>query len=170
MSDVERVSASGAAAGAGQGVGARMPRKEDDRFMRGRGQYVADIRLAGLQDVAFVRSPLPHARIVSIDASAARALDGVAAVYTGEDIAAKTSGITPMVAPDGYQCEPIFALAIDKVRFVGDPVAIVVAESRYVRASLLTLAPPPKPGALELRTLNASNPTPVPMRPACERP
>ena len=63
MSDVERVSALGAAAGAGQGVGARMPRKEDDRFMRGRGQYVADIRLAGLQDVAFVRSPLAHGRI-----------------------------------------------------------------------------------------------------------
>ena len=59
MSDVERVSASGA----GQGVGARMPRKEDDRFLRGRGQYVADIRLAGLQDVAFVRSQMAHAKL-----------------------------------------------------------------------------------------------------------
>lgn len=50
----------------GQGVGARLPRKEDDRLMRGRGQYVADIRLAGLQDVAFVRSPMAHARICGI--------------------------------------------------------------------------------------------------------
>src|SRR5437588_12341142 len=53
-------------AGTGQGVGARLPRKEDDRLMRGRGQYVADIRLSGLQDVAFVRSPLAHARIRGI--------------------------------------------------------------------------------------------------------
>src|SRR6187402_3164778 len=49
-----------------QGVGARVPRKEDDRFMRGRGQFVGDIRLAGLQDVAFVRSPLAHARIKAV--------------------------------------------------------------------------------------------------------
>src|SRR5882757_2981568 len=53
-------------AGARQGVGARLPRKEDDRLMRGRGQYVADIRLSGLQDVAFVRSPLAHARLQGI--------------------------------------------------------------------------------------------------------
>src|ERR1700748_2939381 len=59
-------SASHAAAEAGQGVGARILRKEDDRFLRGRGQYVADIRLPGLQDVAFVRSPLAHARIKAI--------------------------------------------------------------------------------------------------------
>src|SRR5215470_2969776 len=54
------------AAETGQGVGARLLRKEDDRFLRGRGQYVADIRLPGLQDVAFVRSPLAHARIKGI--------------------------------------------------------------------------------------------------------
>src|SRR5436189_4518425 len=59
-------SVSGAAAGVKQGVGARLPRKEDDRLMRGRGQFVADIRLAGLQDVAFVRSPLAHALIRGI--------------------------------------------------------------------------------------------------------
>src|ERR1700723_2817565 len=58
--------ASDAGAGTGQGVGARLLRKEDDRFMRGRGEFVADIRLVGLQDVAFVRSPLAHARIRGI--------------------------------------------------------------------------------------------------------
>jgi len=62
----ERDFPSAGGAGAGQGVGVRLPRKEDDRLMRGRGQFVADIRLAGLQDVAFVRSPLAHARIRGI--------------------------------------------------------------------------------------------------------
>ena len=54
------------ATGLPEGVGARLPRKEDDRLMRGRGQYVGDLRLPGLQDVAFVRSPLAHARIRAI--------------------------------------------------------------------------------------------------------
>jgi carbon-monoxide dehydrogenase large subunit len=68
MASVERgpAPASTTAAETGQGVGARLLRKEDDRFLRGRGQYVADIRLPGLQDVAFVRSPLAHARIKAI--------------------------------------------------------------------------------------------------------
>ena len=67
----ERDFPSAGGAGAGQGVGARLPRKEDDRLMRGRGQFVADIRLAGLQDVAFVRSPLAHARIRGITGAGA---------------------------------------------------------------------------------------------------
>ena len=62
----ERDFPSAGGASARQGVGARLPRKEDDRLMRGRGQYVADIRLSGLQDVAFVRSPLAHARLRGI--------------------------------------------------------------------------------------------------------
>src|SRR3984885_14457597 len=66
MSHAESNLPSDAATGSQQGVGARLLRKEDDRFMRGRGQYVADIRLADLQDVAFVRSPLAHARIRAI--------------------------------------------------------------------------------------------------------
>ena len=66
MSHAESNLPSDAAPGSQQGVGARLLRKEDDRFMRGRGQYVADIRLADLQDVAFVRSPLAHARIRAI--------------------------------------------------------------------------------------------------------
>ena len=66
MSHVASDLPSDAVADTGQGVGARLLRKEDDRFMRGRGQYVADIRLTGLQDVAFVRSPLAHARIRAV--------------------------------------------------------------------------------------------------------
>src|SRR3977135_1654975 len=66
MSHIASDLPSDAVADTGQGVGARLLRKEDDRFMRGRGQYVDDIRLAGLQDVAFVRSPLARARIRAI--------------------------------------------------------------------------------------------------------
>jgi len=67
MPDVEgRIPSPKETRSSGQGVGARLARKEDDRFMRGRGQYVADIRVNGLQDVAFVRSPLAHARIKAI--------------------------------------------------------------------------------------------------------
>ena len=84
-------SASGA--GAGQGVGARLPRKEDDRFMRGRGQFVADIRLAGLQDVAFVRSPLAHARIRGIDVPERYR----ASVFTAADL----TGVNPIRAVSG---------------------------------------------------------------------
>jgi carbon-monoxide dehydrogenase large subunit len=125
MSDVERVSASGAAAGAGQGVGARLPRKEDDRFLRGRGQYVADIRLAGLQDVAFVRSPLAHARIKAIHVP--ERFSGV--VFTASDLA----GIKPIRAVSGlpgFKISEQPVLATGKVRHVGELAAICVAPTR----------------------------------------
>src|SRR3979490_3139157 len=93
MSHAQSDVASEAAAGTGQGIGARLPRKEDDRFMRGRGQYVADIRLAGLQDVAFVRSPLAHARIRAIHVPE-RYRD---AVFTAADLA----GVKPIRAVSG---------------------------------------------------------------------
>jgi carbon-monoxide dehydrogenase large subunit len=125
MSDVERVSASHAAGGAGQGVGARLPRKEDDRFLRGRGQYVADIRLAGLQDVAFVRSPLAHARIKAIHVPE-RFAD---AVFTASDLA----GIKPIRAVSGlpgFKISEQPVLATGKVRHVGELVAMCVAPTR----------------------------------------
>ena len=121
-----------ATVGSTRTVGSSTLRVEDLRILTGRGRYVDDVTLPGMLHAAFVRSPLPHARIVSIDVSAALALDGVAAVYTGADMAANTTGVAPLVAPEGYRFEPILALAVDKARFVGDPVAIVVADSRYV--------------------------------------
>ena len=93
MSHVESDPASDAMADTGQGVGARLLRKEDDRFMRGRGQYVADIRLAGLQDVAFVRSPLAHARIRAIHVPE-RYRD---VVFTAADL----TGVKPIRAVSG---------------------------------------------------------------------
>jgi carbon-monoxide dehydrogenase large subunit len=125
MSDVERGSASGAAAGAGQGIGARLPRKEDDRFLRGRGQYVADIRLAGLQDVAFVRSPLAHARITAIHVPE-RFSD---VVFTASNLA----GIKPIRAVSGlpgFNISEQPVLATGKVRHVGELVAMCVAPTR----------------------------------------
>jgi len=68
-------------------IGAEVKRKEDPRLLTGRGSYVGDLKLPGMQYVAFVRSPYPHAQIVGIDATAALALAGVTAVVTGQDIA-----------------------------------------------------------------------------------
>jgi carbon-monoxide dehydrogenase large subunit len=113
-------------------VGHRVARVEDPRLLTGRGRYVDDITVPGMLHAHFVRSPLAHAVILGIDVEAARALPGVVAVYTGADMQALTHpfmGVLPL--PDLYH--PLyFALAIDRVRLVGDPVALVVAESRYI--------------------------------------
>jgi carbon-monoxide dehydrogenase large subunit len=110
-------------------VGARVPRVEDRRILTGRGHYVDDVVLARMVHVAFVRSPLAHARIVSIDVSAARDAPGVVAVFTGEDVRRRTQ---PLVSPMafGQPIPNVYGLAIDKVRMVGDLVAMVVGESR----------------------------------------
>ena len=114
-----------AVADTGQGVGARLLRKEDDRFMRGRGQYVADIRVAGLQDVAFVRSPLAHARIRAIHVPE-RYRD---VVFTAADL----TGIKPIRAVSGlpgFKISEQPVLATGKVRHVGELVAMCVAPTR----------------------------------------
>jgi aerobic carbon-monoxide dehydrogenase large subunit len=116
-------------------TGASIKRSEDPRILTGAGRYVDDIKLPGMLHAAFVRSPLPHARVISVDASAARALPGVVAVLTGADLEAMTvPGPDPLLSLMGWKGpSPEFTLlATDKVRLVGDPVAIVVAESRYL--------------------------------------
>jgi aerobic carbon-monoxide dehydrogenase large subunit len=116
-------------------TGASIKRSEDPRILTGTGRYVDDIKLPGMLHAAFVRSPLPHARVISVDASAARALPGVVAVLTGADLEAMTvPGPDPLLSLMGWKGpSPEFTLlATDKVRLVGDPVAVVVAESRYL--------------------------------------
>jgi aerobic carbon-monoxide dehydrogenase large subunit len=116
-------------------TGASIKRSEDPRILTGAGRYVDDIKLPGMLHAAFVRSPLAHARVLSVDVSAARALPGVVAAFTGAELEAMT-----VPQPDALMAlmgwsgpKPEFTLlATDKVRFVGDPVAIVVAESRYL--------------------------------------
>ena len=117
-------------------IGQPVRRKEDFRFITGRGHYTDDFTKPGQSHAAFVRSPHAHARIVSIDAAAALALPGVIAVLTGADMAAdKIQGLicgwlihskdgTPMKAG------PHPTLALGKVRHVGDQVAVVIAETR----------------------------------------
>ena len=107
------------------GIGASVLRKEDDRFLRGRGQYVGDLRLAGMRELAFVRSPVAHARLKRVHIPE----QFRSAVFTASDLA----GIKPIIsAPPlkGFKrsAEPI--LATDKVRYVGEMVAMCVASNR----------------------------------------
>ena len=113
-------------------IGARIPRREDVRLLRGRGTYVDDIPLENCAHVAMVRSHLPHARIDSIDVSEALALPGVIGVYTAAD-AEEVNGVwRPRVPHAAFRPAGQRALAADRVRYVGEPVAIVVAESRAI--------------------------------------
>ncbi|WP_316180455.1 MULTISPECIES: xanthine dehydrogenase family protein molybdopterin-binding subunit [unclassified Bradyrhizobium] len=108
-----------------RGVGARLQRKEDDRFLRGRGQYVADIRLPGMKDVAFVRSPMAHASIKTIHIPTVYR----DVVFTADDLA----GIKPIRAVSGlpgFKISEQPVLATGKVRHVGELVAMCVARSR----------------------------------------
>lgn len=117
------------------GIGAAPKRKEDLRFVTGRGNYVADIKRPGMLFGAFLRSPHAHARLGEIDATAARAMPGVAAIYTGEDLKADNVGGLPVGwgihGKDGMPMKepPHPPIAHGKVRHVGDAVAFVVAQS-----------------------------------------
>jgi aerobic carbon-monoxide dehydrogenase large subunit len=116
-------------------TGASVKRSEDPRILTGGGRYVDDIKLPGMLHAAFVRSPLAHGRVLAVDVSAARALPGVIAVLTGADLAEMTvPGPDPLLAlmGGGGPMPEYSLLATDKVRFVGDPVVVVVAESRYL--------------------------------------
>ena len=116
-----------------QYVGARILRTEDPRFLTGRACYTDDVRLPGMLEAAFLRSPHAHARIRGIDTARARALEGVHGVFTGQDLAGILAPFVSTVAGRS-EVRPLtqHALTIDKARHVGDPVAVVVAESRYV--------------------------------------
>lgn len=118
------------------GIGQAATRVEDRRFTSGQGRYIEDLNLAGQSHAVFVRSPHAHARILEIDTDSVADLPGVLAVYTGADLRAAGIGDLPCNAGtsniDGSSCykPPRPALADKMVRFVGDPVAIVVAETR----------------------------------------
>jgi carbon-monoxide dehydrogenase large subunit len=118
-------------------IGERTRRNEDPRLLTGRAQFIDDIELPGLLHVAFVRSPYAHARLGGIDVSEARALPGVTAVYTAEDLGAYWQSGPLLVPPppvDGlvFNQRTQVPLAKDKVRHMGEPVALVVADSRYL--------------------------------------
>ena len=116
----------------GKLVGGSVERVEDGRILIGRGRYVDDVVLPGMIHAAFVRSPLAHARIVSVDVEAARALPGVIAVYTATDLEGIAKPLDFDFQIAGHRPPAHEALAREKVRFVGDPIVLVVAESRYL--------------------------------------
>ena len=114
-------------------VGQPIKRREDPRFITGRGTYTDDVRLPGTQHAIFVRSPLAHARIRSIDTAAARALPGVRAIFTGKDLA--DGGVNPIPVGwllPGLKTTEFRAIAVDRVRHVGEAVAVVVAETAAI--------------------------------------
>ncbi|VTU21637.1 Carbon monoxide dehydrogenase large chain [Variovorax sp. SRS16] len=117
------------------GSGQAVRRVEDENLLAGAGRYTDDVTLPGQTFLCFVRSPYPHARLVSVDTAAAVAMPGVLRVLTGADLA--EAGVKPMPGAagfkraDGADCAtpPRHALARDRVRFVGEPVAAVIAET-----------------------------------------
>src|ERR1700744_1952917 len=110
------------------------PRKEDARFIRGQGKFVDDITVPGMLHGAILRSPLAHARIVSVDAAAARAHPAVVAVLTGADLAERGLAWMPTLFGDVQA-----VLATDKVRFQGQEIAFVGATDRYAARDALEL-------------------------------
>ncbi len=108
------------------GIGQSVKRVEDDRFIRGRGNYVDDITLPNMLHMAILRSPLAHARLNSVDTSRALEVEGVVAVVTGKDLEAHNLAWMPTLSGD---TQPV--LVTDKVRFQGQEVAAVIAESVY---------------------------------------
>ncbi len=113
--------------------GERVVRNEDERFLTGRGRYVDDIAIPGALHAAVFRSSIAHARIRSIDVSSARELDGVRAVWTAADLG-EVLRPSPMVVPNEALTEPRtqYPLATEFVNYVGEPVAFVVANDRYI--------------------------------------
>ncbi len=135
--------------------GSPLRRKEDQRFVTGRGRYVEDLRFPDMLHAAFVRSPHAHARVRAIDTGAARGLAGVVAVYTARELPECGRPIPPsMAAPAGFKptVQPIFADPL--VRYVGEVVAAVVAEDPYAAADaaaavLVDYEPLPAAGTME---------------------
>src|ERR1700691_6227412 len=117
------------------GIGQAVSRFEDPRLLRGGGNFIDDVNVPGQAHAVLLRSPHAHARIVRVDLAAAKAMPGVLGIFTQADIAADKLGTTQVQfqrkRPDG---SPLFArphpgLAKDRVRYVGDPIALVVADS-----------------------------------------
>ena len=119
-----------------------MTRVEDEPLLRGKGRFVDDLDIPGALHVAFLRSPVAHGRLKGIDASAAKALPGVHAVLTFADLRPLLTGDRiPQALPSGairFHVDP-FVLAKDEVTYVGEPVAMVVAESRRIAEDALAL-------------------------------
>ena len=115
----------------GKGIGVAALRKEDRKFLTGRGRYVDDIRMPGMLHMAIVRSQMPHADITGIDTAAAAGMPGVTAVLTADDLEF-AAGVPCASNPTGDMVHPVrWPLAKGRVRHVGEPIAVVLAADRY---------------------------------------
>jgi len=141
------------------GIGQAITRREDDRLLTGQGRFVDDLGEPGDLHLAFVRSPYAHARIGAVDASGAHAVPGLVAVLTGAELVADGVGSFPLnpalknKAGQKMSTPHLFPLATDVVRFVGQPVAAVVAESRTAAdaaAALVTVDYEPLPAVASI--------------------
>jgi aerobic carbon-monoxide dehydrogenase large subunit len=140
-------------------VGARVKRREDPRLIQGRATYVDDIALVGMQFLVFKRSDVAHGRIRSIDTRAAKAMDGVEAVFTGTEIA---KFLPPMPIGTPFPSPEHRAVATDTVRYVGEPVAVVVASDRYVArdaADAIVVSYDVLPAVVDVETAMIGRPT-----------
>ena len=113
----------------GYASGKSIPRKEDGRLVQGQGVFADDVKRHGMGYVHFVRSPYAHAQIVSVDVSAAEALDGVYGTLTPDEVAELTDPFFELTTPPGSEIKD-YALAVGRVRHIGEPVVAVVAETR----------------------------------------
>jgi len=123
---------------AGRFMGQAVARSEDPRLLAGRGRYIADVVVPGASDAAFLRSEVARGRIVSLDVEAARSAPGVRAVYTAADLNPLVHETAVAGLPEG-PFPPKYCLAENDVRFVGDPIAIVIAENRYLAEDAVEL-------------------------------
>ncbi|ADG07288.1 xanthine dehydrogenase family protein molybdopterin-binding subunit [Kyrpidia tusciae] len=121
--------------------GTAIKRREDPRLITGNGRYTDDVQLPGMLYAAILRSPHAHAKIRRLDVEKAKRAPGVVAVFTGGDVAGKVAPIPTAWLPPGSDIKTTAhpALAVEKVRYVGDGVAMVVAESRYAARDALEL-------------------------------
>jgi carbon-monoxide dehydrogenase large subunit len=136
-------------------AGTRVARVEDNRLLTGRGTFVDDVVRPGMLHACFVRSPFAHARINGIDAAAALALPGVHAVFTAADLNPDVREAWHAVAGKDMPDTPRPPLAEGEVKFVGDPVALVVADSRYLAEDAVDLVDvdyDPLPAVADFRT------------------
>lgn len=120
-------------------IGVSAARKEDDRLLRGDGQFTDDVEPAHVLEMAVGRSPFPHARVLSIDTSAAAELAGVKHILVRGDVRAASQPLTVLRPVPGAPKLPYYALAQDIVRYEGEPVVSVVATSRAVAEDAIEL-------------------------------
>ncbi len=116
-------------------VGSPVARKEDPELLTGQARFVDDIAITGMVWMAVVRSPYAHARIASVDLAAAREAEGVVAAFSGADLADQWAGGLPCAWPvtEDIKLATHWPLAVDKARYAGDGVAVVIADSSRAR-------------------------------------